>query len=105
MDGGLTTIEEKSMGAMVKSGTRPIRGVLKIAQAPKKPGLYLLDTTPDEKLGPAHHEAADPSDMLDLIACGAHIVFLVTGRGHVGHSRESGDQSNRKPPHLRAHEG
>ena len=31
MDGGLTTIEEKSMGAMVKSGTRPIRGVLKIA--------------------------------------------------------------------------
>ena len=83
MDGGLTTIEEKSMGAMVKSGTRPIRGVLKIAQAPKKPGLYLLDTTPDEKLEPAHHEAADPSDMLDLIACGAHIVFLVTGRGHV----------------------
>ena len=73
MDGGLTTIEEKSMGAMVKSGTRPIRGVLKIAQAPKKPGLYLLDTTPDEKLEPAHHEAADPSDMLDLIACGAHI--------------------------------
>ena len=71
------------MGAMVKSGTRPIRGVLKIAQAPKKPGLYLLDTTPDEKLEPAHHEAADPSDMLDLIACGAHIVFLVTGRGHV----------------------
>ena len=51
MDGGLTTIEEKSMGAMVKSGTRPIRGVLKIAQAPKKPGLYLLDTTPDEKSG------------------------------------------------------
>lgn len=83
MDGGLTTIEEKSMGAMVKSGTRPIRGVLKIAQAPKKPGLYLLDTTPDEKLEPAHPEAADPSDMLDLIACGAHIVFLVTGRGHV----------------------
>ena len=29
----------------------------------------------------AHYEAADPSDMLDLIACGAHIVFLVTGRG------------------------
>ena len=75
MDGGLTTIEEKSMGAMVKSGTRPIRGVLKIAQAPKKPGLYLLDTTPDEKLEPAHHEAADPSDMLDLIACGAILCF------------------------------
>ena len=34
MDGGLTTIEEKSMGAMVKSGRRPIQSVLKIAQTP-----------------------------------------------------------------------
>lgn len=71
------------MGAMVKSGTRPIRGVLKIAQAPKKPGLYLLDTTPDEKLEPAHHEVADPSDMLDLTACGRPYCVFVTGRGQV----------------------
>src|SRR5699024_11918693 len=32
---------------------------------------------------PAHFIAADPSDMLDLIAAGCHLVFLVTGRGHV----------------------
>ena len=38
---------------------------------------------PDEKLEPAHFIAADPSDMLDLIAVGCHLVFLVTGRGHV----------------------
>lgn len=83
MDGGLTTIEEKSMGAMVKSGRRPIQGVLKIAQTPARKGLHLLDVIPDEKLEPAHFIAADPSDMLDLIAAGCHLVFLVTGRGHV----------------------
>lgn len=83
MDGGLTTIEEKSMGAAVKSGARPIQGVLKIAQEPVRKGVHLLDVIPDEKLEPAHFIAADPSDMLDLIACGCHLVFLVTGRGHV----------------------
>lgn len=83
MDGGLTTIEEKSMGAIVKSGTRPIRGVLKIAQAPVQSGLYLLDTVPDEERYPAHFEGSDASDMMDLIASGCHLVILVTGRGHV----------------------
>lgn len=83
MDGGLTTIEEKSMGAMVKSGCRPIQNVLKIAQTPIRKGVHLLDVIPDERLEPAHFIAADPSDMLDLIAAGCHLVFLVTGRGHV----------------------
>ncbi len=83
MDGGLTTIEEKSMGATVKSGRRQIMSVLKIAQSPPCKGLHLLDVIPDEKLEPAHFIAADPSDMLDLIASGCHVVFLVTGRGHV----------------------
>ena len=71
------------MGAAVKSGARPIQGVLKIAQEPVRKGVHLLDVIPDEKLEPAHFIAADPSDMLDLIACGCHLVFLVTGRGHV----------------------
>lgn len=83
MDGGLTTIEEKSMGAMVKSGTQPISGVLKVAQAPKHGGLYLLDTVPDEERYPAHFEGSDASDMLELIASNSHLVLLVTGRGHV----------------------
>lgn len=83
MDGGLTTIEEKSMGATVKSGRRQIQSVLKVAQTPPCKGLHLLDVIPDEKLEPAHFIAADPSDMLELIAAGCHVVFLVTGRGHV----------------------
>ncbi|HIU77483.1 MAG TPA: UxaA family hydrolase [Candidatus Pelethocola excrementipullorum] len=83
MDGGLTTIEEKSMGATVKSGRRDIQSVLKIGQTPHCKGLHLLDVIPDEKLEPAHFIAADPSDMLELIASGCHLVFLVTGRGHV----------------------
>lgn len=83
MDGGLTTIEEKSMGAIAKSGTKQISGVLKIAQVPIKKGLYLLDTVPDAERYPAHFEGSDASDMMDLIASNCHLVLLVTGRGHV----------------------
>ena len=67
--GGLSTIEEKSMGAVVKSGTRPIQGVIKVSCPPPHPGLWLLDSTPDP--------------LMDLTSIGAHIVFLVTGRGNV----------------------
>ena len=35
--GGLSTIEEKSMGAMIKSGSRPIEGVLKVGVQPPQP--------------------------------------------------------------------
>ncbi|MFR6327674.1 MAG: hypothetical protein ACLUOI_01755 [Eisenbergiella sp.] len=45
--GGLSTIEEKSMGAVAKSGARPINGVLKVSENPPSPGLFLLDSTPD----------------------------------------------------------
>ena len=45
--GGLSTIEEKSMGAVVKSGTQPIQGVIKVSVTPPHPGLWLLDSTPD----------------------------------------------------------
>ena len=82
--GGLTTIEEKSMGALVKSGSRPIRGVTKVAVPPTKPGLWLLDSTPDPYW--MQFGITNPNDnegLMDLISCGAHIVFLVTGRGSV----------------------
>src|SRR5690606_22433366 len=36
--GGLTTIEEKALGAMAKAGTRPLRGVLTYGEAPKGKG-------------------------------------------------------------------
>ena len=45
--GGLTTIEEKSMGAVIKSGSSPIQGVLKVSERIPYPGLWLLDSTPD----------------------------------------------------------
>ena len=82
--GGLTTIEEKSMGALVKSGSRPIQGVMKVAVPPTKPGLWLLDSTPDPYW--MQFGITNPNDnegLMDLISCGAHIVFLVTGRGSV----------------------
>ena len=82
--GGLSTIEEKSMGAVVKSGTRPIQGVIKVSCPPPHPGLWLLDSTPDPYF--MDFGITNPSDnegLMDLTSTGAHIVFLVTGRGNV----------------------
>ncbi len=82
--GGLSTIEEKSMGAVVKSGTRPIQGVVKVSVPPPRPGLWLLDSTPDPYW--MQFGITNPNDnegLMDLISCGAHLVFLVTGRGSV----------------------
>ena len=82
--GGLTTIEEKSMGAVVKMGGCKIEGVLKIAQRPKHPGFWLLDVIPDDKPEPAFFFGGDATGLLDQIACGCHLVLFNTGRGHVG---------------------
>lgn len=82
--GGLTTIEEKSMGAVIKSGTRPIQGVIKVGGKPMRPGLWLLDTTPDPYW--MQFGITNPNDnegLMDLISCGCHLVYLVTGRGNV----------------------
>jgi altronate dehydratase large subunit len=43
--GGLTTIEEKSLGAIIKGGTKPIQGVLEYAEKPRGKGLYVMDST------------------------------------------------------------
>ena len=49
VQGGLSTIEEKSLGAIHKSGTRPIQGVLEYSdeklEKPDKGGVYLQDGT------------------------------------------------------------
>lgn len=82
--GGLSTIEEKSMGAVIKSGSRPIEGVIKVSCPVPKKGLWLLDSTPDPYW--MQFGITNPNDnegLMDLISCGAHIVFLVTGRGNV----------------------
>ena len=41
--GGLSSIEEKSLGAIAKGGTRPIAGCSALAEAPPDPGLYVMD--------------------------------------------------------------
>lgn len=82
-EGGLTTIEEKSLGAYSKSGHAPIQGLLKPADLPPRPGLYLLDVVPD---GPTRFGFAninDNAEIAELMACGAHLTLFTTGRGSV----------------------
>jgi len=82
--GGLTTIEEKSMGAFVKSGSSPIQGVIRVAEQPGGPGLWLLDSVPDEHFMQfGYTNPNDTEGIMDLISAGAHIVLFITGRGSV----------------------
>ncbi len=82
--GGLSTIEEKSMGALAKSGSRPIEGVLKASQRPGCKGLWLLDSTPDPYwMGFGYTNPNDNEGLTVLASCGAQLLFLVTGRGTV----------------------
>jgi altronate hydrolase len=82
--GGLTTIEEKSMGAFAKSGSRPIQGVIEVSQRVPHPGLWLLDSVPDEHFMQfGYTNPNDTEGIMDLISVGAQIVLFVTGRGSV----------------------
>jgi altronate hydrolase len=82
--GGLTTIEEKSLGAFAKSGTRPIQGVIRVAERPPKPGLWILDSVPDEHFMQfGYTNPNDTEGLMDLISAGSQIVLFVTGRGSV----------------------
>ena len=82
-DGGLTTIEEKSMGAYAKSGASPISGLLKPGDVPPRGGLYLLDVVPDGEVRFGFPNINDNAEIAELIACGSHVVLFVTGRGSV----------------------
>jgi len=82
--GGLTTIEEKSMGAFAKSGSRPIQGVLRVSQPAPMPGLWLLDSVPDNHFMQfGYTNPNDTEGIMDLISAGAHIILFITGRGSV----------------------
>jgi altronate dehydratase large subunit len=82
--GGLTTIEEKSMGAFAKSGSRPIEGVIRVAEQPPHAGLWLLDSVPDESFMQfGYTNPNDTEGIMDLISSGAQIILFVTGRGSV----------------------
>jgi altronate hydrolase len=82
--GGLTTIEEKSLGAFAKSGTRPIQGVIRVAEPPRGAGLWLLDSVPDQHFMQfGYTNPNDTEGIMDLISAGSQIVLFVTGRGSV----------------------
>ncbi|MCP4382454.1 MAG: UxaA family hydrolase [Hyphomicrobiales bacterium] len=82
-DGGLTTIEEKSLGAYAKSGAAPISGIIKPGIAPDMPGLFLMDVVPDGEPRFGFPNINDNAEIVELIASGAHAIIFVTGRGSV----------------------
>ncbi|HEX7799492.1 MAG TPA: UxaA family hydrolase [Asticcacaulis sp.] len=82
-EGGLTTQEEKSMGAYSKSGSAPILGILKPGDVPPSGGLYLLDVVPDGEPRFGFPNISDNAEIVELIACGAHLILFTTGRGSV----------------------
>jgi len=82
-EGGLTTIEEKSIGAYCKSGDSAISGLIKPGDAPRKGGLYLLDVVPDGEPRFGFPNINDNAEIAELIACGCHVILFTTGRGSV----------------------
>jgi altronate hydrolase len=82
-DGGLTTVEEKSMGAYSKSGSSKISGIVKPGDQPPGGGLYLMDIVPDGEPKFGFPNISDNAEIVELIACGAHMTLFTTGRGSV----------------------
>lgn len=70
IQGGITTIEEKSLGCIFKGGTRPIQGVLGYGDIPDGKGCYIMDTP-----------GQDIESMTGMVAGGANLVIFTTGRG------------------------
>jgi altronate dehydratase large subunit len=69
-EGGLTTLEEKSLGAVMKGGTSPIKQVVEFAEKPSEKGLIIMD-------GPAHDAVCNTG----MTASGAQVIVFTTGRG------------------------
>lgn len=82
-DGGLSTIEEKSLGAYSKSGSAPISGLIKPGDIPNKSGLFLLDIIPDGEPKFGFPNINDNVEITELIASGCHLILFTTGRGSV----------------------
>ena len=70
--GGLTTILEKSLGAVAKGGTAPLTEVYKFAEPVTQRGFVYMDT-------PGY----DPCSVTGQIAGGANLIVFTTGRGSV----------------------
>lgn len=68
--GGLSTLEEKSLGCILKGGTRPVVEVLEEAERPTKTGAIIMDT-------PGY----DIASVTSMVAGGCNVVVFTTGRG------------------------
>ncbi|WNC68227.1 UxaA family hydrolase [Thalassotalea nanhaiensis] len=82
-EGGLTTQEEKSMGAYAKSGSSKIHGLIKPGDIPKQGGLYLMDVVPDDTPLFGFPNISDNAEIMEMIASGSHLILFTTGRGSV----------------------
>lgn len=82
-EGGLTTQEEKSMGAYAKSGSSLINGIIKPGELPHKKGLFLMDVVPDGEPMFGFPNISDNAEIVEMIASGALMVLFTTGRGSV----------------------
>lgn len=70
-EGGITTLEEKSLGAVAKAGTGPVAGALAEGEAVPGAGLYLMDTP-----------TLSPESISSMVAGGAQFVVFTTGHGN-----------------------
>ena len=68
--GGLSTLDEKSLGCIRKGGTRPIVEVVEQAGRPEKSGAIVMDTA-----------GYDISSVTSMVAGGCNAVIFTTGRG------------------------
>jgi len=68
--GGLTTIEEKSLGAIAKAGNAPLRAVYEYGCRPDVQGLVLMDSP-----------GREPEILTGLAAAGCNLIVFATGRG------------------------
>jgi altronate hydrolase len=71
-EGGLTTIYEKSLGAIAKGGSTALVDVVRYAEPVKAKGFVVMDT-------PGY----DPVSMTGIVAGGANVLVFTTGRGSV----------------------
>jgi altronate dehydratase large subunit len=68
---GLSSIEEKALGNIAKSGSRPFQGVVGYGEPPARAGLWAMDGA-----------AYSPESMTGFVAAGAQLLLFTTGVGN-----------------------
>lgn len=85
-EGGLSTIEEKSLGSYSKSGSKPIKSLIHPADVPTEPGLYFMDVVPDGAVKWGFPNVNDNAEIVEMISCGCQTILYTSGRGSVAGS-------------------